>query len=211
MRRSIATPILVRRRTSISADASSTIIYCRVRREPPQQRRASARPTRVSGGARAILPVSAAPRCAEVRQEVRQADTRTATCLPVPRAPSSSDAGRPAHCGFVSCPTCIPDSCRRCSCQVPRADLTYLRSPSSSARPEPAMPFPPRKPILFISYSRADEPELPGESEVRWLSFVVGHLRPADKHGAVEIWLDRLMGGGADGGRGDCTMWLPPP
>ena len=60
------------------------------------------------------------------------------------------------------------------------------------------MPFPPRKPILFISYSRADEPELPGESEVRWLSFVVGHLRPADKHGAVEIWLDRLMEGGAD-------------
>jgi hypothetical protein len=55
-----------------------------------------------------------------------------------------------------------------------------------------------RKPILFISYSHLDEPESPGEGEVRWLSFVVGHLRPAEKHGAVEIWLDRLMEGGAD-------------
>ena len=53
----------------------------------------------------------------------------------------------------------------------------------------------PRKPILFISYSHLDEPERPGEGEVRWLSFVVGHLRPAEKHGAVEIWLDRLMEG----------------
>ena len=56
----------------------------------------------------------------------------------------------------------------------------------------------PRKPILFISYSHLDEPESPGEGEVRWLSFVVGHLRPAEKHGAVEIWLDRLIEGGAD-------------
>ena len=60
------------------------------------------------------------------------------------------------------------------------------------------MPGPARKPILFISYSHLDEPERPGEGEVRWLSFVVGHLRRAEKHGAVEIWLDRLMEGGAD-------------
>jgi len=37
-----------------------------------------------------------------------------------------------------------------------------------------------RKPILFISYSHLDEPERPGEGEVRWLSFVVGHLKPAE-------------------------------
>ena len=61
----------------------------------------------------------------------------------------------------------------------------------------------PRKPILFISYSHLDEPERPREGKVRWLSFVVGRLRPAEKHGAVEIWLDRLMEGGADGGRRD--------
>src|SRR5271163_3174385 len=77
----------------------------------------------------------------------------------------------------------------------PTGDLTYPRSRRSSGRREPAMP---RKPILFISYSHLDEPEDPGEGEVRWLSFVVGHLRPAKKHGAVEIWLDRLMEGGAD-------------
>jgi hypothetical protein len=60
------------------------------------------------------------------------------------------------------------------------------------------MPGPSREPILFISYSQLDEPERPGEGQVRWLSFVVGHLRPAEKHGAVEIWLDRQMPGGAD-------------
>jgi hypothetical protein len=60
------------------------------------------------------------------------------------------------------------------------------------------MPVPARKPILFIGYSHLDEPERPREGEVRRLSFVVRHLRPAEKHGAVEIWLDRLMEGGAD-------------
>jgi hypothetical protein len=33
---------------------------------------------------------------------------------------------------------------------------------------------------------------------VKWLSFVTGYLRPAIKHGAAELWLDRLMPGGAD-------------
>jgi hypothetical protein len=60
------------------------------------------------------------------------------------------------------------------------------------------MSVPPRKPILFISYARADEPERPGPDEIKWLSFVTGYLRPAVKHGAVEIWLDEMMQGGAD-------------
>ena len=31
------------------------------------------------------------------------------------------------------------------------------------------------------------------EGETKWLSFVTGYLRPAEKHGAVELWIDRLM------------------
>ncbi len=60
------------------------------------------------------------------------------------------------------------------------------------------MPTEPYKPIIFISYAHADEPEKPAADEVKWLSFVTGYLRPAVKHGAVEIWIDRLMPGGAD-------------
>jgi hypothetical protein len=37
----------------------------------------------------------------------------------------------------------------------------------------------PRKPILFISYAHADEPERPGPEEIQWLTFVTGYLRPA--------------------------------
>ncbi len=58
------------------------------------------------------------------------------------------------------------------------------------------MPTEPYKPIIFISYAHADEPEEPAEGEVKWLSFVTGYLGPAVKHGAVEIWVDRLMRGG---------------
>ena len=63
---------------------------------------------------------------------------------------------------------------------------------------EPAMPTEPKKPLIVISYAHADEPEHPAEGEVKWLSFVTGYLRPAIKHGAVDLWLDRLMPGGAD-------------
>jgi hypothetical protein len=41
------------------------------------------------------------------------------------------------------------------------------------------------KPRIFISYAYADEPEKPTEGEVKWLSFVKGHLGPAVKHGAA--------------------------
>ena len=63
---------------------------------------------------------------------------------------------------------------------------------------EPAMPTEPEKPLIVISYAHADEPEHPAEGEVKWLSFVTGYLRPAIEHGAVELWIDRLMPGGAD-------------
>ena len=54
------------------------------------------------------------------------------------------------------------------------------------------------KPIIFISYAHADEPEKPAEGEIKWLSFVTGYLRPAEKRGEVELWTDRLMRGGDD-------------
>jgi hypothetical protein len=60
------------------------------------------------------------------------------------------------------------------------------------------MPTEPKKPLIVISYAHADEPEHPAEGEVKWLSFVTGYLRPAIKQGAVDLWLDRLMPGGAD-------------
>jgi tetratricopeptide (TPR) repeat protein len=54
------------------------------------------------------------------------------------------------------------------------------------------------KPVIFISYAHADEPEKPREGEEKWLSFVRDHLRPAVKHGAMDIWVDTLMRGGDD-------------
>src|SRR5271166_4044626 len=54
------------------------------------------------------------------------------------------------------------------------------------------------KPVIFISYAHLDEPEKPADGEIKWLSFVERYLRPAEKHGAVEIWVDRLMRGGDD-------------
>ncbi len=56
----------------------------------------------------------------------------------------------------------------------------------------------PERPLIVISYGHADEPEKPAEGEVKWLSFVTGYLRPAIKHGAVDLWLDRLVPGGAE-------------
>ncbi len=52
------------------------------------------------------------------------------------------------------------------------------------------------KPVIFISYAHLDEPEKPAEGEVRWLSFVLGHLRPAVRQGAIDLWVDTLMRGG---------------
>jgi TIR domain len=60
------------------------------------------------------------------------------------------------------------------------------------------MPTKPKKPRIVIGYAHADEPENSAERKVKWLSFVNGYLKPAIKHGAVNLWLDRLMLGGAD-------------
>jgi tetratricopeptide (TPR) repeat protein len=52
------------------------------------------------------------------------------------------------------------------------------------------------KPLVFISYAHLDEPNPPGEP--RWLSFVMEFLRPGVKGRKYEVWMDRLMPGGAD-------------
>jgi hypothetical protein len=54
------------------------------------------------------------------------------------------------------------------------------------------------KPILFISYAHADEPDKPVEGEVQWLSFVRRYLQPAVKDGIFDLWVDRQMMGGAN-------------
>jgi hypothetical protein len=47
--------------------------------------------------------------------------------------------------------------------------------------------------LVFVSYSRADEPEHPGEGEERWLTFVLGYLNAAFKGAEVDIFFDRSL------------------
>jgi hypothetical protein len=54
------------------------------------------------------------------------------------------------------------------------------------------------KPVIFISYARADEPEKPADGEVRWLTFVQRYLKPAVKDGIFDVWVDRHMKGGVN-------------
>ncbi len=54
------------------------------------------------------------------------------------------------------------------------------------------------KPVIFISYAHADEPDKPTEGEVQWLSFVRRYLQPAVRDGVFDLWVDRQMMGGAD-------------
>jgi hypothetical protein len=54
------------------------------------------------------------------------------------------------------------------------------------------------RPVIFISYTHADEPEKPADGDVQWLGFVMRFLRPAVKSGVFDIWVDRQMTGGAD-------------
>jgi hypothetical protein len=60
------------------------------------------------------------------------------------------------------------------------------------------MPDAMTKPVIFISYAHADEPEKPTEGQVQWLSFVLGFLQPAVKSGVLDIWDDRKVLGGTD-------------
>jgi tetratricopeptide (TPR) repeat protein len=55
-----------------------------------------------------------------------------------------------------------------------------------------------KKPVIFISYAHADEPEKPMDGEVQWLSFVRRFLQPAVKEGIFDLWVDRHMLGGAE-------------
>jgi tetratricopeptide (TPR) repeat protein len=52
------------------------------------------------------------------------------------------------------------------------------------------------RPVIFISYAHADEPEKPGDGEVQWLSFVRTFLQPAVTGGVFDLWVDRHMSGG---------------
>jgi hypothetical protein len=63
------------------------------------------------------------------------------------------------------------------------------------------MPSDSNKPLVFISYAHLDEPdppEDPAQGRIRWLSFVMEFLRPGVKGRKYEVWIDRLMPGGAD-------------
>jgi hypothetical protein len=95
---------------------------------------------------------------------------------------TDSVAPEPAHGGFAE----------------RRLDLRKLERKLEIPRTLRVMPNEPYKPRIFISYAHADEPENPRGDETKWLSFVKGHLGPAVKHGAVELWIDRMMPGGAD-------------
>jgi cellulose biosynthesis protein BcsQ len=53
------------------------------------------------------------------------------------------------------------------------------------------------RPLIYISYAHADEPEEPRAGEVQWLSLVMKFLRPAVKNGLFAIWVDRLIPSGA--------------
>ena len=57
------------------------------------------------------------------------------------------------------------------------------------------------KPLVFISYAHLDEPDPPEDAaagKIRWLTFVMKFLRPGVKGRKYEVWMDRLMPGGAD-------------
>jgi len=60
------------------------------------------------------------------------------------------------------------------------------------------MPDASARPVIFVSYADADEPEKPADGEVNWLSFVQRSLQPAVKNGVFDVWVDRQMRGGAD-------------
>jgi hypothetical protein len=57
------------------------------------------------------------------------------------------------------------------------------------------------KPLVFISYAHLDEPAPPEDfaaGKICWLSFVMKFLRPGVKGRKYQVWMDRLMPGGAD-------------
>src|SRR5271165_5373907 len=79
-------------------------------------------------------------------------------------------------------------------------DFSEFERKLEASRTRRSMSIPRTKPVIFISYAHLDEPENPRQDEVQWLSFVTGFLKPVETRGAVEVWTDRLMLGGADWG-----------
>src|SRR5262245_55738732 len=65
------------------------------------------------------------------------------------------------------------------------ADYLYLRQHSAPS----FMSFASAKPLIFISYAHADEPEKPRGEEIQWLTFVMKFLRPAVKGGEFTVWV----------------------
>ncbi len=53
-----------------------------------------------------------------------------------------------------------------------------------------------KKPVIFISYARKDEPDKPKRGEVQWRSYVQSYLAPASLNGIVHIWVDEGIRGG---------------
>jgi tetratricopeptide (TPR) repeat protein len=53
-----------------------------------------------------------------------------------------------------------------------------------------------KKPVIFISYARKDEPDKPQRGEVQWRTYVQSYLAPAGLNGIVHIWVDEGIRGG---------------
>jgi len=49
------------------------------------------------------------------------------------------------------------------------------------------------KPLVFVSYAHADEPQQPREHEVQWLSWVKSQFAPLDRLGVVEYFTDQKL------------------
>jgi tetratricopeptide (TPR) repeat protein len=79
-----------------------------------------------------------------------------------------------------------------------RLDSREIERKLEASRVRRSMTTGQTKPVIFISYAHLDEPEKPREGEEKWLSFVTGFLKSAEKRGAIQVWTDRLMPGGAD-------------
>jgi hypothetical protein len=55
------------------------------------------------------------------------------------------------------------------------------------------------KPLVYISYTHADEPESSADGDARWLTFVLQFLQPAMKRGVFDAFWDyRQIGPGVD-------------
>src|SRR5687767_5345073 len=56
----------------------------------------------------------------------------------------------------------------------------------------------PGRPVIFISYSRGDEPEQPRDGEIQWRTYVQSFLRPVARNSNSEVWTDRDIETDAD-------------